>query len=836
MTAARSSAGDAVAAAGADLPVAAILPALLEELDRVPNAVLVAPPGAGKTTLVPLALLDARWRGDGRIVVLEPRRLAARAAATRMASLLGETVGGRVGFRTRIDAAVSAETRIEVVTEGLLVARLLAEPTADGVAAIVLDEIHERSLDADLALALALDLQRTRPELRLLAMSATADAASLAAVFGPGTPVHRSEGRAFPVTVRQAKRDIAHPRDLPDAVARAVRLALSEHAGDVLAFLPGKREIERTARALDGAAARVLPLHGELPPAAQDEVLRPRGDPKAERRVVLATNVAETSLTVPGITVVVDAGVRRAPRLDAATGLARLTTLPISRAGADQRAGRAGRLEPGTCYRLWSAEAHRARPPFDRPEILEADLAGLALALASWEADWGTPPDALRFADRPPEGALAAARSLLADLGALDAGGAITATGRAMRRLGTHPRLASLMLAAGNDAERARAANLAALLEERDPLGPANGAAIALRLAAIEDGVVPEGADRGALGRIRDLARQFRRRLGIAAAVAPDGDPAHLLAAAFPDRVGGARGEPGTFRLAGGGTASLPPTDPLSRAALLVAPGLHAGRSTRITLAAPLDPDRLPASLAALVTETVERGVDERTGTVFARRRTRLRALVLADRTVPVDGDDVALALAEAAAPRLEALLDWTDAARSWQGRARLAREAGDGSVPSLEADALAGTIAPALARPIRAAGISRLDALKGAIDAAALLRHHLGGPTADRLERLYPGSVALPHGRATIDYAGPRPVASARAQAFYGLDRQPTLGDGRTTVAVSLLSPAGRPIAVTGDLPAFWRGGWADARRDMRGRYPRHDWPDEPWHAPARG
>ena len=819
------------------LPVATLVPDLLRSLEATPNAVLVAPPGAGKTTLVPLALLEhASWRGDGTILVLEPRRLAARAAATRMATLLGEPVGARIGYRTRIDAAISAATRVEVVTEGLLVARLLGEPTLDGIAAVLFDEIHERSLDSDLALAFALDLQRTRPELRLLAMSATADAAALAALLGDA-PVFRSDGRAFPVVVKHAKRDLVAIRDLPEAVARAARLALSANEGDILAFLPGKGEIDRAAASLADCGARVLKLHGDLPPAVQDEALRPGRD--GERRIVLATTIAETSLTVPGVRTVIDGGSRRAPALDPSTGLPRLRTVRVSRAGADQRAGRAGRVAPGTCYRLWTETAHRALAPFDRPEIAEAELAFFALALASWARDWGTDAAALRFADPPAAGALAAGRGLLRDLGALDEAGAITEAGRAMRRLGTHPRLAATMLAAATPGEAARAASLAALLEERDPLSRTHAASadIALRLDAIEHGVVPDGADRGAIARIRDGARQFRRRLRVRDDVEPEGDPAALLAAGFPDRVGAARGEAGQFRLSGGGGASLAATDPLARSALLVAPALHVGRGTTITLASPLDPERLPAALLARTVEVEERGVDERTGAVFARRRRRLGALVLSDRMLPVDGVALAEALAATAATRLATLLDWTTDARNWQARAALARAHGIGpaDLPPIDDAALAGTITPLLAEAIRSAGATRLADLARAIDVAALLRARLGRDGVAQLDRALPQAVALPGGRAAIDYGAPTPTASARAQAFYGLDRHPLVADGRVKLAVALLSPAGRPIAVTGDLHAFWRTGWADARRDMRGRYPRQDWPEEPWREPSR-
>ncbi len=587
-----------------DLPVADALPALQAALAAGPNAVLVAPPGAGKTTLVPLALLAAPWRGDQRILMLEPRRLATRAAAARMATLLGEPVGCTVGYRTRLDSNISVATRIEVVTDGLLLRRLHSDPGLSGVAAVILDEVHERSLDSDLALALCLDLQRVlRPELRLIAMSATMDGARLAALMD--AEVIESAGRLFPIDVLHARRDIPSVRDLPDAMSRAIRAALTEQAGDILAFLPGMGEIRRTQAALGGCGALVLPLHGELPPTEQDRALRPA----ETRRVVLATSIAETSLTVPGVRIVIDGGWRRAPRLDPGTGLTRLATLRISRAAADQRAGRAGREAAGTAIRLWSEALHRGLPAFDRPEILEAELSSLALDCAAW----GTAPDALPFQDNPPAGALAAAAALLTELGALDPAGAITELGGRMARLGAHPRLAAMMLAADTKSEAARAADIAALLEERDPLRRGDAPAdLALRLAALADG--DPDADRAALSRIRRAAAQYRRRLGIPSDQQPDGDPGRLVAAGFPDRVAQRRGEPGSFRLAGGGGARLARIDKLAGVPLLAVAALEMKGSPQIRLAAPLDPDALPPVLAARVTEQTETAFDAAAG------------------------------------------------------------------------------------------------------------------------------------------------------------------------------------------------------------------------------
>ena len=798
------------------LPVTDAIPALHAALAAGRNAVLVAPPGAGKTTLIPLALLEAPWRGDRRILMLEPRRLATRAAAARMAFLRNEPIGKTIGYRTRLDGAGSPETRVEVITEGLLLRRLQSDPGLEDTAAVILDEIHERSLESDLGLALTLDLQRMlRPDLRLLAMSATADGARLSGLMN--ADIIESAGRQYPVTIEHQPRDIPHIRDLSDAVAKAIRTALEKHDGDILAFLPGMAEIRRTQSALASTGALILPLHGDLPPAEQDRALRPA----ETRRVVLATSIAETSLTVPGVRIVVDGGWRRTPRLDTATGLTRLTTARISRAAADQRAGRAGREAPGIAIRVWSTALHRGLPAFDRPEILEAELSGLVLECAAW----GTPAAELAFQDRPPAGALAAAAALLKDLGALDQQDRITETGREMARIGSHPRLAAMMLAAATDEHAALAADLAALLEERDPLRSQDAPAdISSRLAAITHG--HPDADRGALHRIRQTADQYRRRMRVPRAAEAAGESGPLLAAAFPDRIAQRRGEPGSFRLSGGGSARLPLTDPLSKAGLLVAASLELKTASRIRLAAPLDPDALPASLASRVTEQVEISFDPVAGTVLARRRRRLGTLILSDRTEPGDPAHLAEALANAVAAQDLRPLPWSDATRQLQARVALMRRTEpEAGWPDLSDANLKATVETWLSPHL--AGLTRLADVEK-LDLHAILRGQMPWDLAARLDRDLPTHLALPTGRAAVDYTESPPLASAKAQAFYGLAATPVLAGGRIPLRLALLSPAGRPIAVTADLAGFWKGAWADARRDMRGRYPKHYWPED--------
>jgi ATP-dependent helicase HrpB len=641
---------------------------------------------------------------------------------------------------------------------------------------------------------------------------------------GTPAPVIESLGRAYPVEIRHRARDLRDPRDLPEAMASAIREALISHPGDVLAFLPGWGEIRRTAERLGGVGALVLPLHGELPPAEQDLALNPA--PDGRRKVVLATSIAETSLTVPGVRIVVDGGYRRAPRLDAASGLSRLVTLRIGKAAAEQRAGRAGRTAPGVAIRLWTEALHRGLPQADRPEILEAELSGLALDCAAWGAE----PGALAFLDAPPSGTMAAARGLLRDLDALDEAGRITETGRRMARLGTHPRLARMMLAAEGNAEKALAAELAALLEERDPLrGREAPADIGLRLDLLAGGD-HAAADRGAVQRIRRAASLHRRRLGIGNGVAAEGDAGALLAAGFPDRIAAKRGSmDGAFRLASGQGARITGIDPLAKVPLLAVADLEiAGTEARIRMAAPIERAVLETRFPERLHREEGAAFDARTGAVLARRRLRFGPLVLEEAPLPqADPAAMAAALAEAVAGRGLRDLPWSDAARQIRARIGWMRQVEGDAWPDLSDEVLIASAPEWLAPHL--AGLTRLQELVG-LDLAQMLLGLLPWEARRALDEALPARLALPGGRsAAIDYARDVPTLEARAQHLFGLPGLPLLAAGRVPLQVALLSPAGRPMAITGDLAAFWSGSWAEVRKEMRGRYPKHAWPENP-------
>jgi len=812
------------------LPVEDCVPALRAALAAAASAVLVAPPGAGKTTIVPLRLLEEEWLGGRRIVVLEPRRLATRAAARRMASLLGEEVGATVGFTTRDERRVGRHTRIEVVTEGVLTRRLQADPALAGVGLVVFDELHERNLHADLALALVLDARPALcPDLRILAMSATLEAARVAALLG-GAPVVESAGRAHEVTLRWVPKRQGDRLDA--ATAAAVRRAVREEHGDVLVFLPGAADIRRVEASLRNGAlppgVDVRPLFGALPAAEQDQALAP--SPPGRRRVVLATDIAETSLTVDGVRVVVDTGQARTPRFDPRSGLTKLHTGPISRASAEQRAGRAGRTEPGVAYRLWSKLEHGARRPHAAPEIAGVDLAGLALELAVWGAD----PARLAFLDPPPPRALEEARSLLLILGAVDGAGRPTALGRAMADLPLHPRLARMVVAGAGWT----ACLLAALLEDRDVLRgrpddlPAD---VALRAALVSD---PDGrhplADTGAVRGAARRARELARRAGIRPAPVDPSRCGPLLALAYPDRVAQARGG-ARFRLRSGAGAWLPAGDPLAGEAFLAVAEIDAGRGDgRIRLAAGLDAADIEAA-AGGPEETVSLSWDPARDDLRAKVERRLGALVLStsDGPAPAGPGTTRALLARVRSTRLAAL-GWTDRARALQQRAAFARRVLGEDWPDLADAALLATLdewlAPALQRATSRADLE-------AVDVERALRLRLGHRLAAELDRMAPPTLRVASGRTVaIDYSGDQPVAAVRVQDLFGTDRHPTVAAGRVPVVLQLLSPARRPVQVTADLPGFWAGTWAEVRKEMAGRYPKHAWPADPRSAEPPG
>ncbi len=823
---------------GSALPIDSVIPELLDALATAPAAVLEAPPGAGKTTRVPLALVAAPWLGTQRIVMLEPRRLAARAAARRMAATLDEDVGERVGYRVRGDSRVSTATRIEVVTEGVLTRMIQRDPALEGVGVVIFDEFHERSIHADVGLALTLATRELlRPDLRTLVMSATIDGGAAAGLLG-GAAVVRSEGRAFPVETRY--RPPASGVGTVPHVARVVRDALLEDTGSILVFLSGAGEIGRVAGLLAPHLPPDVSLHqlfGAMSPAAQDRAISPA--PHGRRKVVLATNVAETSLTIDGISVVVDGGWMRIPRFSPRSGMTRLETVRVSRASADQRRGRAGRTMPGNCYRCWSAAEDSGLLPFTRAEMLDADLAPLVLDLVVA----GFPdPAALRWLDMPPPGAVTEARQLLAQLGALGADGRITAHGTAMAGLGTHPRLAHMLITARDDspASAARAATIAAILDDRDPMRGDGGPPqvdLSLRVDAVERG--QHGAagfpDKVLIARLRDTAREWRRRLGVGnPLVDAADDTGSLLAMAYPDRVAQQRGAPGRFLLRNGRGASIDPSDPMARQPWIVAAGVDdAGADARITLAASLDPPSLDGCIRAQAETVTTTSWDAELGAVRTRRRTTLGALVLADVVVP-SSDPLAVqsALINAIGQLGVATLPWDGSAGRIRSRIRfVAMHFPDW--PDLSDEVLGATLGEWLAPSLE--GINRLDAISPARLTAALLEL-LTWEQRRLLDELAPDRVAVPSGsRLEVDYAdSTAPVLAVRLQEVFGWTETPRIGNDRVPLLLHLLSPGYRPVQVTRDLASFWANGYFDVRKDLRGRYPKHAWPDDPLTASA--
>ncbi|MFA5122709.1 ATP-dependent helicase HrpB [Zavarzinia sp.] len=817
------------------LPIDDVLPDLRAALRAASSAVLEAPTGAGKTTRVPLALLDEPWTAGGRILMLEPRRLAARAAARRMAAERGEAVGETIGYRVRFDSKVGPKTRIEVVTDGLFTRMITDDPSLDGVAAVLFDEFHERSLDGDLGLALSLETQEAlRPELRLLVMSATLDGARVSALLG-GAPVIRSEGRLFPVTVRYAERREEGPIE-PQA-ARAVTRALAELAGDILVFLPGKAEIERTAALLEGSLVSSVVLHrlhGDLELAAQDRALTP-GAP-GTRKVVLSTNIAETSLTIEGVAVVIDSGLARVAAFDPGTGMSRLETQRISAASAEQRRGRAGRLGPGTCIRLWTEAEQRGLVPHAAAEIERADMAPVALALALWGV---ADPSTLRLLDQPNAGAFAAGRALLTRLGALDEGGFASEHGKALSRLGAHPRLGHLMLEGQRRGLGAMAVRLAALIEGRDPVKrspQARDADLTLRLDALA-GAGGGDVDRGLVRQLSQAAGQWCRRLRIDPR---EGDARSqlglLVALAYPERVARRRpGGGGHYLMVSGQAARLDPAEPLAAQDFLAIAALDGKkRDGRVFLAAAIDAAEVEALFADQIEAAEFVAFDEETGQVRARRRRLLGALVLDDAIWP-DPPRAAVAEALAAAIRVKGLscLPWTPAAESLRARVRFLHGLDAERWPDWSDQALLDGLQDWLGPYLD--GISRLEALRR-LDLAEILSARLDWPQRQALEAEAPSHLTVPSGnRHALDYGvGTAPVLAVKLQEMFGARETPTVARGRVAVVIHLLSPAGRPVQVTQDLVSFWARGYALVRADLRGRYPKHPWPEDPLTAPA--
>ena len=800
------------------LPIHDVLDALKAALAAHSCAVLVAAPGAGKTTVVPLALLDQAWVCEGKIVVLEPRRLAARAAAEFMAKSLGERAGETVGYRVRLQSKVSARTRIEVVTEGVFTRMILDDPGLDGVAAVLFDEFHERSLDADLGLALARDAQGLlREDLRILVMSATLDGARVAALLGDA-PVIESHGRQYPVDTRYLGRDAR--AGLEEQAAKAALKALAEEEGAVLVFLPGQGEIRRAERflkeRLGDRPVDVAPLYGALAAAEQDRAIAP--SPPGRRKVVLATSIAETSLTIQGVRVVIDCGLARVPRFDPASGLTRLATVRVSRAAADQRRGRAGRTQPGVCYRLWDEAETRALPAFERPEILEADLSGLALDLARWGA---RDPAALALMDPPPGAAFKEARALLHRLQALDESGGLTAHGEVLARLPLPPRLAHMVVRGAACGQAERAALIAAVITERGLGGTDVDLTHRLERLGRESGPRADDA--------RKLAARWAAQAK--AAVKREAEPLSdglLLAEAYPDRIAKARGPLGQFQLAGGRGVQLESTDALARQPWLAVGDLGGGEARdRVLLAATIEEDALLEAFADRIVQEDVLEPDPK-GRLRARRRTRLDRLVLSERLIDnPDAKMIAAALMAQAGEEGVAGLNWGEAASALRARAAFARTQGL-DAPDLSDAALQGRLGDWLAPLL--AGKSALSQLTpAALDNA--LRGLIDWSQLQAIDQWAPEAWTAPTGtRARIDYAAEAgPSVEVRVQELFGLDQHPAVAQGRVALTLVLLSPARRPIQVTRDLPGFWRGSWKAVRADLRGRYPRHPWPEDP-------
>ncbi|MHA7853926.1 ATP-dependent helicase HrpB [Marinobacter shengliensis] len=814
------------------LPIEHILPELKQTLKEGTTALLQAPPGAGKTTRVPLALLDAPWRDNRKILMLEPRRLAARSAARYMAKQLGEAPGQTVGYRTRLDTKVSGSTRIEVVTEGILTRLIQNDPMLEDYAAVLFDEFHERSLQADLGLALVRESQQAlREDLRLLVMSATLDTAPIARVLG-NVPVITSEGRAFPVEVMY--RPLPRNGRVVDQVVAVVQEALQDQTGSLLVFLPGAGEIRRVAQQLAAQLpdnAVLAPLYGNLKSDEQDRAISPA--PEGTRKIVLATAIAETSLTIEGVRVVIDAGQQRRAVFDPNSGMTRLVTGRVSKASAEQRKGRAGRVEPGVCYRLWSESEQFGLADYTPPEIQQADLAPVVLELAQWGA---RSPEQVGWIDAPPKAHWQQAVALLQWLELLDAEGAITDHGKAARELGLHPRLAHMVIKGRTLGLGQLAAELAALLEERDLLGPGSGADLHERIRVLRGERGHRGLDAARVQAVRQAAKRLCRGQ-LAQDLPSETDVGRVLAQAYPDRIARRRsGAMPRYQLSNGKGAVLREDDPLARQDWLVTADLDGkAREATIYLAAPVDLTDLEQDLANHIEEREDALWDDKRGTIVARRIRKLGALVLAEKPLnQVAPELVQQGLLDAVRRKGLDSLPWSDAARQWVARVRLLAGQFPGDWPEVSDQFLLDTLETWLA-PFMA-GMKRWSDLAG-INLVQALSALLDYPQQQQLDELAPRSLTIPTGQnVTLDYCAENgPVLAAKLQALFGWTETPKVAGGRVPVVIHLLSPAQRPLAVTADLASFWQNAYPEVRKDMRGRYPKHPWPDDPLTAEAQ-
>jgi ATP-dependent helicase HrpB len=803
------------------LPIDAVLDDLSRTLAKGNAAVLVAPPGAGKTTRVPLALLDEPWLRGKKIIVLEPRRIAARASAERMAQTIGERVGETVGYRVRFGSKVSRATRIEVVTEGIFSRQILDDPELTGIAAVLFDEFHERSLDADLGLALARDAQvGLREDLRILVMSATLDGARVAKLLGEA-PVIASEGRAFPVETRYLGRKADAP--LERQMADAIAMALRADPGSVLAFLPGAAEIRRTqnflAERIHDASVEIVPLFGALDAAVQDRAIAP--PPKGQRKVVLATSIAETSLTIEGVRIVVDSGVARVPRYEPDIGLTRLETVRASRAAVDQRRGRAGRTEPGVCYRLWDEPQTASLAAYTQPEILSADLSSLVLDLAQWGV---SDPGTLAFLDSPPAPALKEARGLLRELGALDADGRITAEGKSLRALALPPRLARMIVDSHRLGAGAPAAEIAAVLTERGLGGDS------VDLDARLDQFRRDRSQRASSA--RSLAQRWASQVA-ATEGAPNEDISPsigiMLALAFPDRVARNRGN-GSFVLANGRGAAVDQASALARAPYIaVAELTGTAANGRILLAAPIAQAEIEQHFADQIESADEITFDRGAMALRARCKRTLHAITLSEAPLALKPSaETARVLADGLIAAGLDKLPWSKPLKQWRDRVMFLRKAEGNPWPDLSDDALAAQhetwLTPALYDKTSLKEFS-------AGELSDALMAQLPWELRARLEREAPTHFEAPTGtQLAIDYEAEQgPTIAVRLQELFGLNTHPSIAKGAVPLVLELLSPAHRPVQVTRDLPGFWRGSYAGVRSDLRGRYPRHPWPEDP-------